>query len=108
MSQQKKKSVTIKDIDTGLLECRDLQHSWVHSTDFQIQRIDRRIASVRRVLQCTRCGAMRTDHYELPSFHRISSSYVYPEGYLIPGHKGRILVAEVRQEILKRWMKEVK
>ena len=101
-----KKPVPIGDIDTTNLECRDLMHAWSHQTDFQVERTKGKLSSVRRILQCSRCGALQLDHYELPSFVRLSSKYVYPDNYLMPGHKGRIVVADIRREILRRFLSE--
>lgn len=104
----KPKRVPVEEAADQSLRCRDFGHAWEFQTDFQVERTKNRLTGVRRIVACIRCGVMRLDHYELPSFRRISSKYVYPNDYLLPGHQGRVPVAEIRQEILRRLLSDVK
>lgn len=102
----KPKRVPLNQAEDQSLQCRDFGHAWQHQTDFNPERTKGRLTGVRRIVQCVRCGVVRLDHYELPTFRRISSKYAYPENYLLPGHEGRVPVAEVRREILRRFLIE--
>ena len=95
--------VDLKSRDTSHLACRDWSHAWTWETDFVQRRTGGKITSVTRSLFCVRCGTLRHDEYEVPSFQRIKSSYTYPADYLIAGHKGHIPVAAVRAEIYRRF-----
>lgn len=102
----KPKRVPLNQAEDQSLQCRDFGHGWTHSTDFGARKDkEGRLSYVARILVCIRCGTMRNDEYELPSFQRIKSTYIYPENYLIPGHKGHIPVATVRAEIFRRMKK---
>lgn len=106
MTAKKKAKVIVDLTETSPvhLACRDFKHAWQWSTDF-IPREDvkrGKITSVARVLVCTRCMTERRDVYAVPSMEHVSSTYAYPEGYLIPGPHGRIYVSTVRSEVLRR------
>jgi hypothetical protein len=93
----------LKHHDSVFLECRDFMHAWTWQTDFNVVKTQGRITSVTRVVACLRCGTLRADEYEVPSFQRVRSSYTYPDGYLMPGHKGHVPVATIRAEIMRRF-----
>jgi len=93
--------VDLTDAEKTHLVCRDLMHAWEWTTDLIPHREDRRITTVTRVLACLRCETQREDTYRVPTFERLKSRYVYPEGYLV--HQGgHVPVADVRREVWGR------
>ena len=91
----------LKNTTREHLVCRDLMHAWQWRTDLVPHRIDRKVVEVTRVLSCLRCSTTREDTYAVPSFARVSSRYVYPDGYLV--HQGgHIPVSSVRSEVYRR------
>jgi hypothetical protein len=91
----------LKNTARDHLVCRDLMHAWKFTTDLVPHRIDRKVVEVTRVLECLRCETTREDTYKVPSFERVKSRYVYPDGYLV--HQGgHVPVTFVRSEIYRR------
>jgi hypothetical protein len=107
----KKKAVEadLTELREPVLACRDFKHAWSWVTDFSLRKDaeTKKVTRVTRELVCVRCGTIRHDEYELPSFDRIKSTYEYTQGYLIPGSR-HIPVSEVRQEILRRFKQRAK
>lgn len=86
------------------LVCRDLMHAWQWQTDLVPHRIDRKVVEVTRLLSCLRCATTREDTYRVPTFERIKSRYIYPDGYLV--HQGgHVPVQDVRREVYTRMTK---
>jgi hypothetical protein len=56
---------------------------------------------VRRVLVCQRCTVQRHDGYHVGSWAKISTTYRYPDGYLLAG-TGYVRGEDVRAEIFQR------
>lgn len=99
------KAQNLSSVEEQHLICRDLLHAWYTVQDFTIRDSEtkRRVGIIRRVLECTRCHTQREDLIWLKSFERLSSRYIYPEGYRIEGgHRGLTKKTEIREEVYKR------
>jgi len=74
----------LHNYDTSYLECKDMRHRWS-----LIQPYERQPSGwVTRVLECDRCGTVRTDNYAILNNQRLAragSSYRYPEGFSFRG-----------------------
>lgn len=107
MTQDKKpppKTVVLDNATNTHLVCRDLMHAWSWQTDLVPHRIDRKVVEVTRMLACLRCAALREDTYKVPTFERVKSRYIYPDGYLVQG-RGHVPVQDVRREVYHRMTK---
>jgi hypothetical protein len=93
---------SLGDSEGRFLECRDLKHSWIWLSDFMPYKVGKKVVSMTRVVECTRCGSTRFDEFSLPHMEKIDSKYYPTLGYRIVGRKGHVPVSEVRREILAR------
>jgi hypothetical protein len=93
---------SLSDSEDRFLECRDLKHSWSWLNDFQPYRSGKKIVSMTRVVECTRCGSTRFDEFSMPTMEKVGSKYYPTPGYRIVGFKGYVPVSAVRREILAR------
>lgn len=101
MAKTGKNQTDLTGAEKTHLVCRDLMHAWQWTTDLIPHRIDRKVVEVTRVLACLRCETQREDTYRVPTFERLKSRYVYPDGYLI--HQGgHVPVSDVRREVYAR------
>lgn len=83
--------MTLKDFrdrlvgyDDRYLLCKDMRHRWVLAQSYERQPN----GWVTRVLECDRCGTVRTDSYAVLNGNRLAragSSYRYPEGFSFRG-----------------------
>jgi hypothetical protein len=104
MENKKDTPVDLTETSKTHLVCRDLMHAWEWTTDLVPHRVDRKIVEVTRVLACLRCETTREDTYKVPTFERLKSRYVYPDGYLV--HQGgHVPKTTVRAEVFKRMQK---
>ena len=83
----------VRAYDDTYLLCRDLRHVWqlvgfYRGTD----------GTVRRLLDCERCGTERADRWK-QSGERVSSSYSYADEYQVPDGFDAY---EVRLEVMHR------
>jgi hypothetical protein len=93
--------IDLSHADKEHLVCRDLMHAWSFLTDMTPHREERKITTVTRILSCLRCETQREDTYRVPTFERVRTRYVYPEGYLV--HQGgHVPVQDVRREVWHR------
>ena len=91
--RSRKHAEIVHGYDDTYLACRDLRHVW------QLVGFYRSNGSVRRVLDCGRCGTQRADTWKVNG-ERVSSAYSYVEGYQVPD--GGMDSFEVRKEVLTR------
>jgi hypothetical protein len=95
------------------LQCRDLRHSWVITTDFHVVTPQDGDAATRLVrdLRCSRCRTERRDVFA-PTRHgveKIGAAYSYPEDYKIAGiPRGVKPQAMIRQEEYRRVLEAAK
>lgn len=102
---KEQRKVTLDTLSETYLECRDLMHAWKVEQDFLIRDAGtrRKLGIVRRLLCCTRCETRREDLIWMKTFARLSSRYIYPDGYGVRGnHRGVVSKAEVRSEAYRR------
>ena len=92
--------VSIEEMTEEALECRADRHWWKHVTDTELIKSEGKIVQFKRLSECRRCGAERSQTIACPSFVVVSASTHYPKGYLHDG--GRLPVAEVRREHYSR------
>lgn len=108
MTQKRKVKYPLTNAQKDHLVCRDLMHSWTWVTDMipNTRVVDtKRVKTVTRVVECQRCQTRREDEYMLPTFERVRSMYVYPEGYLAKRHGTHLRVADIRAEVYRRMTK---
>lgn len=98
--------VDINDMTNEALWCRSDHHAWNHKGDTDIVTKRGYVTEFRRNSVCARCGADRSQLFEVPSFRIKKAHIYYPEGYLHDG--GRLYVADVRREQLVRMGLKVK
>lgn len=89
---QNKHQKAVRNYDDVYLTCRDLRHVW------RLVGYYREGGSVRRVLDCERCGTQRNDKW-MPNGERVTSSYSYAEQYQMEAGMG---TWEVRLESMRR------
>lgn len=82
----------VRAYDDVFLTCRDLRHVW------RLVGYYREGGTVRRLLDCSRCGTQRNDRW-LPNGERVASSYSYAEQYQM---QGGMDAWEVRREAMHR------
>ena len=83
--------MTLKDFrerltnyDDNYLLCKDMRHRWTLTQGYERQPN----GWVTRVLECERCGTVRTDNYAILNGQRLGragSSYRYPDGFSFRG-----------------------
>lgn len=92
-----RKRVSIEDMTSAALECRDTKHWWTHVTDTDLVKTKTgKIVQFKRIHKCASCGAERSQTISCPSFQVITSTTRYPDGYLHDG--GRVYVTDIRRE----------
>lgn len=73
-----------EDMPLEFLDCRDFRHAWRrYSTSLAPD------GTWERVVQCSRCGVLRTEGLSRSGGRLGGPKYEYPDGYLIP-NLGRI------------------
>lgn len=92
MTKSQKHTTTTRQYDDTYLDCRDLRHPW------KVVGFYRQAGDIRRILECTRCGTQRNDHWHSDG-QREPSSYSYAEGYQV---EGGFDTYEVRREVIRR------
>ena len=97
--------VDLTGTDKTYIVCRDLMHAWEWTTDLIPHREEKKVTTVTRVLTCLRCETLREDTYRVPTFERLKSRYVYPDGYVVHSGGGHVPVATVRAEVYRRMTK---
>lgn len=81
-------------LSDDFLDCRDpgFGHDWKRLNDFHT--IDTHmdhgslVTDILREFLCKRCDAVKTEHFYMTKANglfKYRNSYVYPEGYLLPG-----------------------
>lgn len=94
---------SLRSMPDEFMDCRDLRHSWVKVKGYTtIDGTDVKKTYVSRELQCLRCGCVRTDVINVRTFDRVSSSYMYQEGYTVKGAGVGNRAALVRREVYRR------
>lgn len=92
----------LTNYDEAYLECKDMRHRWVLTQGYERQPS----GWVTRVLECDRCGTVRTDNYAILNGQRLAragSSYRYPEGFSFRGlPQAENLSEVVRYEAFRR------
>jgi hypothetical protein len=81
----------LRDYSEIYLDCRGIQHRWDTTQDLHIAEKREDGDLVERHAECENCSTLRKQRYLLRtdrwSVHRLevlSSTYKYPEGYLMP------------------------
>jgi hypothetical protein len=80
--QQYKDALRVYDED--FLLCKDMRHQWELVQPYE----KKRSGWVTRVLECSRCGTLRTDTYAIINNERLAragSTYRYPTGFSMRG-----------------------
>jgi hypothetical protein len=90
-NKQPQQRMTLEDYRSRLhqypanyLSCKDIRHRWTLVEDFHRQPGGR----VVRILECDRCGTVRTDNYAMLAGKRLAragASYAYPENFSVRG-----------------------
>lgn len=83
----------VQNLSDQFLDCRDpgLRHAWMRENDFHtipLEQAGKKLAALGREEVCMRCGTVKRERFVvLPGgvLEKISQSYEYPEGYLMPG-----------------------
>lgn len=93
----------LQSLPTKFLECRDMRHSWrVHHQFSPVNSTGSSVKFLERTLRCTRCHTERQDVLSARTFDRVSTSYVYPQGYTIKGNKSGNRGQSIRREAYLR------
>lgn len=74
----------LHNYDEKYLTCKDVRHRWTLTQPYERQPS----GWVTRVLECERCGTVRTDNYAIVNNQRLAragSTYQYPEGFSFRG-----------------------
>lgn len=94
----------LNNLPQAYVECRDTRHLWYTDQDLHLEGTVSGRQRVERVLSCSRCGTVKTEHYALQTamngVQRLTSvgyRYTYPPEYTIP-EMGR---ADAPREILR-------
>jgi hypothetical protein len=95
----------LSELDDTLLQCRELGHAWEWNHDHRVVREGRRVVAIDRTVICLRCKTLRFETLSLSTGERSHTKYDYAEGYLSTQGEGRVLRADVRQEMLGRMFK---
>lgn len=75
---------SVHELSDTYLICRDLGHAWDFREDSVLyDSRGKRPIEVTRTVRCLRCAMDRIDHYELPSFMKLRTRYIYPDHYLL-------------------------
>lgn len=90
---QRDAEAAVHEYDDVYLTCRGLQHVW------RVVGFYRNNGSVRRVLDCERCGTQRSDDWRLNG-ERWPSRYQYAPGYQLKGV--HVALSDVRREMISR------
>ena len=82
----------IEHLTDNMLMCRDLRHAWGVEAGYHKVEVEGGIRGAKyleRRLACLRCDTLRVELVRIHSswIERISTYYVYPEGYHLKGAK---------------------
>lgn len=91
-------------IEVRHLECRDVGHLW---SQISYGRPTDRNTVVPRVLVCGRCESERHEEINTKTGEKLSYSYKYADGYLLPRGSGKYVRAWARQEVVARAIKKM-
>ena len=98
----------LHNYDENYLTCKDVRHRWTLTQSYERQPN----GWVTRMLECDRCGTVRTDNYAILNGNRLAragSSYRYPEGFSFRGLPQADSLSEVvRYEAYQRALNEGK
>lgn len=86
----------IKGMTDTFLDCRDpgLRHAWVRENDFHVLEVSQESTGRKRGLiflgrteVCGRCDTRKEERFIVgkSGVEKTGQSYIYPEGYLMPG-----------------------
>src|SRR5690349_13255731 len=104
----------IQHMPENLLACRDLRHAWAVETGYHPVTMEKgapRGRYLERRLACLRCDTQRVELIRVHKswIERLSTYYVYPEGYQVKGVKrGDDVQGMVRMEQINRIMEAAK
>lgn len=105
------------ELSDAYLDCRDpgFGHDWTRLNDFHTVDTHMEhgslVTDILREFLCKRCEAVKTEHFYMTKsqgLFKYRNSYVYPEGYLLPGIPRGVTPSKiVHQEQYNRAMRRI-